>query len=78
MHARSRLDFELSISQRRLSGLEEGNHVIVADQDKFRPGEPVRQRMVNPATASDQDRDPAALHCSAFSDASQASIASEP
>jgi RND family efflux transporter MFP subunit len=30
-----------------LSGLEEGNHVIVADQDKFRPGEPVRQRTVS-------------------------------
>ena len=30
-----------------LSGLEEGSHVIVADQDKFRPGEPVRQRTVS-------------------------------
>jgi hypothetical protein len=29
------------------SGLTEGNHVIVSDQDKFRPGEAVRQRMVN-------------------------------
>ncbi len=28
-----------------LSGLEEGSRVIVADQDKFRPGEPVRQRI---------------------------------
>jgi len=27
------------------SGLQEGNHVIVSDQDKFRPGEAVRQRM---------------------------------
>jgi RND family efflux transporter MFP subunit len=30
------------------SGLQEGNHVIVSDQDKFRPGEAVRQRIVNP------------------------------
>jgi RND family efflux transporter MFP subunit len=30
-----------------LSGLDEGNSVIVADQDKFRPGEPVRQRTVS-------------------------------
>jgi RND family efflux transporter MFP subunit len=29
------------------SGLQEGNHVIVADQDKFRPGEAVRQRMIS-------------------------------
>jgi RND family efflux transporter MFP subunit len=28
------------------SGLQEGNHVIVSDQDKFHPGETVRQRMV--------------------------------
>jgi RND family efflux transporter MFP subunit len=27
------------------SGLKEGNHVIVSDQDKFHPGETVRQRM---------------------------------
>jgi RND family efflux transporter MFP subunit len=30
-----------------LSGVAEGDHVIVADQDKFRAGEPVRQRMVS-------------------------------
>jgi RND family efflux transporter MFP subunit len=30
-----------------LSGLKEGNQVIVADQDKFHPGEPVRQRAVS-------------------------------
>ena len=30
-----------------LSGLEEGNHVILADQDKFHSGEPVRQRTVS-------------------------------
>ncbi len=29
------------------SGLTEGSHVIVSDQDKFRPGEAVRQRVVN-------------------------------
>ncbi len=28
-------------------GLEEGNRVIVSDQDKFRPGEAVRQRMIS-------------------------------
>jgi multidrug efflux pump subunit AcrA (membrane-fusion protein) len=30
------------------SGLTEGTRVIVSDQDKFRPGEAVRQRMINP------------------------------
>ncbi len=37
-----------------LSGLEEGDHVIVSDQDKFRPGQFARQRIVEtpPATAS--------------------------
>ncbi len=30
-----------------LSGLEEGDHVIVADQDRFRPGQPARQRIVS-------------------------------
>jgi RND family efflux transporter MFP subunit len=34
------------------SGLQEGNHVIVADHDKFRPGEVVRQRMLNPPPPS--------------------------
>src|ERR1700751_5449986 len=29
------------------NGLEEGRHVIVSDQDKFPPGETVRQRMIN-------------------------------
>jgi RND family efflux transporter MFP subunit len=29
------------------SGLNEGNHVIASDQDKFRPGEAVRQRMIS-------------------------------
>jgi RND family efflux transporter MFP subunit len=32
------------------SGLEEGNRVIVSDQDKFRPGEAVRQRLINSPT----------------------------
>ena len=31
-----------------ISGLEEGSHVIVSEQDKFRPGEAVRQRKVSP------------------------------
>jgi hypothetical protein len=30
-----------------LSGLAEGDHVIVSDQDKFHSGQPVRQRMIN-------------------------------
>jgi RND family efflux transporter MFP subunit len=30
-----------------LSGVAEGDHVIVADQDKFRAGQPVRQRIVS-------------------------------
>jgi multidrug efflux pump subunit AcrA (membrane-fusion protein) len=30
------------------TGLEEGNHVIVSDQDKFRAGETVRQRIISP------------------------------
>jgi len=30
-----------------LSGLTDGDHVIVSDQDKFHSGQPVRQRMIN-------------------------------
>jgi len=30
-----------------LSGLADGDRVIVSDQDKFRSGQPVRQRTVN-------------------------------
>jgi len=30
-----------------ISGLAEGNHVVVSDQDKLHPGEPVRQRMIS-------------------------------
>jgi hypothetical protein len=29
------------------SGLKEGDHVIASDQDKFHPGETVRQRMIS-------------------------------
>jgi multidrug efflux pump subunit AcrA (membrane-fusion protein) len=29
------------------SGLEEGSHVIASDQDKFHPGETVRQRIIS-------------------------------
>jgi RND family efflux transporter MFP subunit len=37
-----------------IAGLSEGDRVIVADQDKFRPGEPVRQRKINLNTAKGQ------------------------
>ena len=30
-----------------MSGLSLGDHVVVSDQDKLRPGEPVRQRMID-------------------------------
>jgi RND family efflux transporter MFP subunit len=30
-----------------LSGLADGDHIIVSDQDKFHSGQPVRQRMIN-------------------------------
>jgi RND family efflux transporter MFP subunit len=33
-----------------LSGLAEGDRVIVSDQDKFHSGQPVRQRMINAPT----------------------------
>jgi hypothetical protein len=29
-----------------ISGLAEGDHVIVSDQDKFRPGQPARERVI--------------------------------
>lgn len=35
-----------------LDGLAEGDSVIVADQDRFRPGQPARQRMVDFAAAA--------------------------
>jgi RND family efflux transporter MFP subunit len=31
-----------------ISGLSLGDHVVVADQDRFRPGKPVRQRVIRP------------------------------
>lgn len=34
-----------------LSGISEGDHVVVADQDRLRPGRPVRQRKVRVAKA---------------------------
>jgi RND family efflux transporter MFP subunit len=37
-----------------ISGLSEGDRVVVADQDKFRPGEPVRQRKTNLSTGKKQ------------------------
>ncbi len=48
VHARTvKVGFRTLDFAEAISGLEEGNHVIVADQDKFRPGEPVRQRSVS-------------------------------
>jgi RND family efflux transporter MFP subunit len=48
VHARTvKVGFRTLDFAEALSGLEEGNHVIVADQDKFHPGEPVRQRPVS-------------------------------
>jgi RND family efflux transporter MFP subunit len=47
VHARTvKVGFRTLDFAEALSGLEEGSHVIVSDQDKFRPGEVVRQRMV--------------------------------
>ncbi|HKP03598.1 MAG TPA: efflux RND transporter periplasmic adaptor subunit [Chthoniobacterales bacterium] len=36
-----------------LSGLSEGDHVILSDQDKLRPGKPVRQRLAKVAPRAD-------------------------
>jgi hypothetical protein len=48
VHARTvKVGFRTLDFTEALSGLKEGNSVIVADQDKFRPGEPVRQRIVS-------------------------------
>jgi len=30
-----------------MSGLSLGDHVVVSDQDRLHPGEPVRQRMID-------------------------------
>ena len=55
MHARTvKVGFRTLDFAEALSGLEEGGRVIVADQDKFRPGEPVRQRMVGLPPPPDQ------------------------
>ncbi len=35
-----------------LEGLAEGDHVIVSDQDRFRPGQPARQRLVDAAATA--------------------------
>ncbi len=37
-----------------LSGLAEGDHVIVADQDKFRPGQLARHRIVGPVPVAEK------------------------
>jgi RND family efflux transporter MFP subunit len=37
-----------------ISGLAEGSHVVVSDQDKLHPGEPVRQRMVSSPPLSEE------------------------
>ena len=48
VHARTvKVGFRTLDFAEALSGLEDGSRVIVADQDKFRPGEPVRQRTVS-------------------------------
>src|SRR5436309_8568355 len=39
--------FRTQDSSEVTSGLDEGSHVIVSDQDKFRSGETVRQRMIS-------------------------------
>jgi len=33
-----------------LSGISLGDHVVIADQDRLHPGEPVRQRKVDVST----------------------------
>src|SRR5256714_592481 len=48
VHARTvKVGFRTLDFAEALSGLEEGSSVIMADQDKFRAGEPVRQRTVS-------------------------------
>jgi RND family efflux transporter MFP subunit len=37
-----------------MSGLSLGDHVVVSDQDKLRPGEPVRQRMIDVPRAANK------------------------
>jgi RND family efflux transporter MFP subunit len=48
VHARTvKVGFRTLDFAEALSGLEDGSRVIVSDQDKFRPGETVRQRIVS-------------------------------
>jgi multidrug efflux pump subunit AcrA (membrane-fusion protein) len=48
VHARTvKVGFRTLDFAEALSGVEEGSRVIVSDQDKFHPGEPVRQRTVS-------------------------------
>jgi RND family efflux transporter MFP subunit len=37
-----------------LDGIVEGDHVIVVDQDRFRPGQPVRQRIVSTPSSNER------------------------
>ena len=48
VHARTvQVGFRTLDFAEAISGLAEGNHVVVSDQDKLHPGEPVRLPMVN-------------------------------
>jgi RND family efflux transporter MFP subunit len=48
VHARTvQVGFRTLDFAEAMSGLTEGAHVVLSDQDKLRPGEPVRQRMVS-------------------------------
>ena len=47
VHARTvQVGFRTLDFAEAMSGLAEGDHVVLSDQDKLHPGEPVRQRMV--------------------------------
>jgi len=48
VHARTvQVGFRTLDFAEAMSGLTEGDHVVLSDQDKLHPGEPVRQRMVS-------------------------------
>ena len=52
VHARTvQVGFRTLDFAEAMSGLAEGDHVVLSDQDKLHPGEPVRQRMVRPPQA---------------------------
>jgi len=52
VHARTvQVGFRTLDFAEAMSGLTEGAHVVLSDQDKLHPGEPVRQRMVRPPQA---------------------------